>query len=188
MTTGRRGRKLWWLAAPAAAVLATATVVGLALAGLSDLRDVETPNRLDGRPAPIFEVPSLREGDELVSLELSRGRPVVLNFFASWCVPCRQELPALQATSERHADKVAVLGVTYLEPRPEAPASFLMETGARFPAGHDPRDAVAAAYGVRGLPTTFFISDKGRILERHDGPITELQLGKTLARLFDLEP
>lgn len=184
MTAGRRGRKLWWLAAWAAAALTTAAVIGLSDLSLADLRRIETPNRPDGRAAPVFELPDLGGGRQPVSLELFRGRPVVLNFFASWCVPCRDELPALQASSERQGNRVGFLGVTYLEPGPRAPAAFLTETGVRFPAGHDPRDAVASAYGVRGLPATFFISGERRILERHDGPITEAQLDRTLVRLF----
>jgi cytochrome c biogenesis protein CcmG/thiol:disulfide interchange protein DsbE len=108
---------------------------------------------------------------------------VVLNFWASWCVPCRKEMPALQEASEEVQGRVAFVGVNHQDSRGEA-LKFLEETGVRFPAAYDPEGRTATAYGLFGMPTTIFISPDGRILERHRGEISEAELKRKIERLF----
>ncbi|MGH9180545.1 MAG: TlpA family protein disulfide reductase, partial [Acidimicrobiales bacterium] len=138
--------------------------------------------RID-RPAPAFELDNLRLGLPAVSLAAAGGRPVVLNFWASWCGPCLAELPAFQAVSDPVSDRVAVLGVNHRDGRNPA-LDLLAETGVTYPSGHDPEGRLAVAMGVRGMPTTVFISADGRMLERRTGALSEAQLEQILARLF----
>ena len=140
-----------------------------------------------GDPAPAFRLTDVRDESRSVSLDDFRGRPVVLNFWASWCVPCRKEMPALQEVSEDVQDRIAFVGVNHQDSRRDAVA-FLDETGVRFPAAYDPEGGTATAYGLYGMPTTVFISPDGRILERHRGEISEAELRRVLERLFRPPP
>jgi thiol-disulfide isomerase/thioredoxin len=135
-----------------------------------------------GRLAPAIDLPRLN-GEGNVTLASFRGRPVVVNFFASWCVPCRQEMPALQAVSTQLKDRVAFMGVNHNDDRAGG-LQLLSDTGVRYPTGYDPDGHVAAAYGLFGMPTTLFIGADGRLLETHTGQITREQLEQTIARLF----
>lgn len=136
-----------------------------------------------GREAPAFDLPDVRAGQPSVSLASFRGTPVVLNFWASWCVPCRKELPAFQAVAEQVAGRAAFVGVNHQDSRRLALA-LLEETGIRYPAAYDPHGKVAAANGLFGMPTTLFISAEGKILERRTGELSHPELQRTLKRLF----
>jgi cytochrome c biogenesis protein CcmG/thiol:disulfide interchange protein DsbE len=118
-----------------------------------------------------------------VSLEALRGRPVVLNFFASWCPPCIRELPAMQAMSERYKDKVAFVGITFNDRR-DAAKGVLERAGVNYPAAFDAESGLAVDYAVRVMPTTFFIGADGNLVERKDGEINEVQLRTVIDRLF----
>lgn len=133
--------------------------------------------------AKIFSLDDVRPGHPPVRLLDFQGKPVVLNFFGSWCSPCLREMPDFQAVSERYHGRVAFVGVTVSDTRPEAEA-VLKRTGVTYPAGFDPESKVALAYGLTGMPTTVFISSKGRVLERAEGELTEPQLEKILERLY----
>ncbi len=161
-----------WILVPAVAFIA--------LLGVATARRGDPPG--PGDAAPSFEAPAL-VGDGTLALSELRGRPVVLNFWASWCVPCRKEMPALQEMSEEVQDRIAFVGVNHQDSRGDA-LSFLAETGVRFPAGYDPEGATATSYGLYGMPTTIFISPDGRILQRHRGEISESQLRREIERLF----
>jgi cytochrome c biogenesis protein CcmG/thiol:disulfide interchange protein DsbE len=132
-----------------------------------------------------FSLPSVREGEPEVSLARFRGRPLVLNFFASWCDPCQRELPAFQRVAERYKGRVAFVGVTYNDNQPGARA-MLERAGVSYPAGFDAKSQVAVDYGLRVMPTTYFISPKGELLERGERELTEDQLEEVIARLFDV--
>jgi cytochrome c biogenesis protein CcmG, thiol:disulfide interchange protein DsbE len=125
----------------------------------------------------------VRVGRPPVSLEALRGKPVVLNFFASWCGPCIREMPALQAMSERYRGRVHFVGVTFNDRR-EAAKGVLDRTRVSYPAAFDPSSDLAVDYAVRVMPTTFFIDADGKLVERKDGEISEVQLGKVIERLF----
>ncbi|MDR7484098.1 MAG: TlpA disulfide reductase family protein [Armatimonadota bacterium] len=122
--------------------------------------------------APAFSLPRLN-AEGTLSLDSLRGRVVVINFWASWCVPCRDEAPALEATWQRYRDRgVVVLGVNVQDLIPKA-RQFLNETGATYPQVRDKDNTVYRAYGLTGVPETFFISRDGRIVRKFPGVVTD---------------
>ena len=110
-----------------------------------------------------------------------RGTPVVLNFWASWCGPCRRELPALAAFAKANPE-IQVIGVDYQEDV-EAARTFAAENGATWPSVVDD-GPIGAAYEVPGLPATYLIDAQGRIVERLLGEVTEATLTEQLPALM----
>ena len=162
-------------------VAALAAVTGLALTQ-GRVTERRSADGGGGTAAP-FNLENIRPGEPAVSLESMRGKPVVVNFWASWCVPCRREMPAFEAVSEAVGDRVAFVGINNKDYRDSA-LRFLNQTGARYPSGFDPRGTIAARYGVVGMPVTLFISRDGRLLERRVGEINREELEQTISRLF----
>lgn len=162
--------------------VALAAVVGAAGAALSFTGGGGAPPA-DDRPAPAFDLPGLRDGEGPVRLADYRGRPVVVNFFASWCAPCKRELPAFARLSRQLGDRVAFVGIDHQDSRRLA-RQLLEETGVAYPAGYDPEGKTAVDYRVIGMPTTVFISPEGRILASHAGEISAEDLRATVRRLF----
>ena len=181
--SGRRTRRKVVVAA--AVVVPVLFVVGVVF-GVRQ-RDA-APLRVTGHGAakPI-DLPNLRAGGPGISLSAFRGRPVVVNFFASWCVPCRREMPALQAVSRSVTGRVAFVGVDHQDSRRLALA-LLHDTGVTYPAAYDPAGKVAASYGLFGMPTTLFVSADGRLLERRTGELRRDELEATIERLFHVTP
>jgi thiol-disulfide isomerase/thioredoxin len=91
-----------------------------------------------------------------------RGRAVLLNFWASWCEPCKEEMPSLQALADRHADRLVVLTIN-LKESPEAIARFVRSSGLRLPVVRDADGSLARAWGVRIYPSTVLIDPQGRV-------------------------
>ncbi len=121
-----------------------------------------------GRAAPDFTLTDL-EG-ELVSLSDYRGRPVILNFWASWCGPCKVEFPLFQDARERYSGEgLEILGIIH-DDSAEAAAAFVSEEGSAWPALLDPDDVAWSAYGGLGLPTSFFIDREGVVRAVSFGP------------------
>ncbi len=118
-------------------------------------------------PAPDFVRETL-DGREL-ALSGLRSKPVVLNFWASWCVPCRLEMPILEDAAKRYRGRVHFLGVNVLD-KPQQAKAFVRKLGITFPSVLDEEGALLARYRVVGLPTTVFVTRSGRILEVHAGP------------------
>jgi peroxiredoxin len=146
----------------------------------------ESPVRAAGRAeigdrAPDFSLPTLEELGERLSDY--RGRSVVVTFFASWCHPCEQEMPLLEAASRRAGDALQVLAVSY-EDRPEASGAFLEELGVTFPGLVDHDGSVARTYGVRAIPQTFFIDTNGVVRDRLFGITTPDGLRRPLDALL----
>lgn len=136
-----------------------------------------------GRTAPDFTLADL-DGNPVRLADL-RGRPVVVNFWASWCGPCVEEFPMLRDAVDRHrTDGLAVIGIVYQD-RSEAARSFMERTGATWPAVMDPGDRVAAAYGILGPPETFFIGRDGRVAARQIGQLSAASLEEKLAAIID---
>jgi thiol-disulfide isomerase/thioredoxin len=129
----------------------------------------EAPNEETslGRPAPAFVLPRL-SGGGTVALAGLRGRPVVLNFWASWCAPCREETPLLVRVHRRYGDRVQFVGVD-AEDRPEDARRFAQQYHVDYPLVRMEDDRLVDAYGVPGLPTTVFIDARGRIAARTVG-------------------
>ena len=134
-----------------------------------------------GYPAPDFALTTL-DGEEF-RLSAQRGTPVVLNFWATWCPPCRAELPELRAASERYAGRVAIVGVNQAETATSI-AQSASDLGLTFPIPLDHSGAVSRAYGVRSLPTTFFIDRDGVIRQIQNGPLTEATLAQLLQTIY----
>jgi len=165
------------------AVLVVIPIVALFGYGLTR-NPREIPSPLPGRPAPDFalmpmDAPS--SGEEGVSapslpvrLSDHRGEVVVLNFWASWCIPCRDEHPALVAAAERYQPKgVIFYGVLYND-SPDAARRWLAEMGGQpYPTLLDPGSRTAIDYGLYGVPETFFIDREGKVVYKHIGPVTE---------------
>jgi cytochrome c biogenesis protein CcmG/thiol:disulfide interchange protein DsbE len=125
------------------------------------------------QPAPEFRLAGLDGG--AVDLAAYRGRPLLINFWASWCRPCVKEFPLLRAARERHrADGLEVIGVLATSDSPAKARAFARRNGGTWPVGIDrgggPAGETTIAYGVAGLPETFFV--------RRDGSLAVLQLGE----------
>jgi cytochrome c biogenesis protein CcmG, thiol:disulfide interchange protein DsbE len=150
-----------------------ALVVTLALAFRRDPHDIRTGTI--GKPAPAFTLQRLDGSGEVALADLA-GKVVVVNFFASWCVPCIQEHPALVRVFERYrTSDVVMLGVNYQESR-ENGRAYVQRMGMAWPALADDDGRAALSYGVFGPPETFFIGADGVIAGRHIGPIDEATL------------
>ncbi len=165
-------------------VLIAGLIVALPLVGLlfsqlgHDPHQISSP--LVGRAAPPFRLVPL-DGGAPITLGALAGRPAVLNFWATWCVPCVAEHPALLRAAARYGKDVAFVGVVYADEVPAALA-YLREHGSAYPAALDDGGKAAIAFGVYGVPETFFISPAGVIVEKYVGPLDD----ETLARLIEL--
>jgi len=132
--------------------------------------------------APDFTL-SLFDGGQLTLSEL-RGRVVVINFWASWCIPCRDETPILEQTWRRYRDRgVVFIGVAYLDTDKESRA-FLEEFNVTYPNGPDLGTRIADDYRIKGVPETFFIARDGRIAGLEIGPLTEARLVNAIETLL----
>lgn len=154
------------------------------LGGLFLSRVPSSPTAI-GSLAPDFTLASL--DGEPVTLSDLRGRPVLVNFWASWCGPCIEEFPLLREAAARHApDGLAVVGIVYRD-RSTAAREFMERHGGTWPAAMDPGERVAAAYGIVGPPETYFIARDGTIVGRHIGQITAASLDDKLAAIIQPE-
>lgn len=135
-----------------------------------------------GGPAPDFTLPTL--DGRSVSLSGLRGKPVVINFWATWCAPCRDEMPLLQAVATRHAASgLTVLAIDVQEGEALVQA-FVDEFGLTFPVLLDKTGEVVSRYRVRGLPTTVFVDRSGNIQSVYLGPLDEKTLETRLAGIL----
>lgn len=134
-------------------------------------------------PAPDFTVPTLDGGFFSLSAHLDKaGTPVVLNLWASWCLPCRQEMPALDAAARRYP-QITFLGVAVQDDMAAA-ERFARELGVSYPIGLDERDEVNALYPTFGLPVTYLISAEGTILQPVYGELSPGQIDGLIATWF----
>ncbi|QRO01551.1 redoxin domain-containing protein [Archangium violaceum] len=146
----------------------------------------EVPFMLKGKPAPAFGLRSLNNG-QLVKLEQLKGRPVVINFWASWCGPCKMEHPVLEWGSREFGNQATFLGVIFEDTEDNA-RQFLSQMGASFPQLMDPRSQMAVDYGVAGVPETYFIDAQGTIRGKHVGPIDPQSLANWIKELSASAP
>jgi cytochrome c biogenesis protein CcmG/thiol:disulfide interchange protein DsbE len=156
-----------------ALVAATAAVIGVVVYGRmhASLLEVHSARPIPAGarvPAPPFAGATLTGAD--VSLHSFAGRPVVINFFASWCVPCRQEAPGLAQLARKFGARVQVLGISIDDKRPGAMA-FVSHFHWTWPIVFDPSDNLAYQYGLVGKPTTVVVDQQGRIAWQHAGKI-----------------
>jgi cytochrome c biogenesis protein CcmG/thiol:disulfide interchange protein DsbE len=138
-----------------------------------------------GQPAPDFVLTDL-DGNK-VSLKELRGRPVIVNFWASDCAPCIDEFPLLSSTAAAHKDDgLAVVGIV-VDDTLEAARDFLTRMGATWPSAMDPGEAVARQYGIIGPPDSFFIDRDGIVVSRRIGPLCAAELERRLAGILGEE-
>jgi len=141
------------------------------------------PSPLVGSEAPDFTL-NLLNGEELKLSDL-KGKVVLLNFWASWCGPCKEEALALEASWGKYKDKpVVFLGINVWDDRDSALA-YLNRFGGGYLNGIDQKGEIAVDYGVAGVPETYFIDPSGKIVDKYTGPLTEESidyfLGKALS-------
>ncbi len=155
-------------------------IVGfLALLGIGVVRQSQGYNdptgrsgeNILGRPAADFTLPLFSGGE--ITLSKLKGTPVVINFWASWCPPCREEAPALEKIWRRYKDKgVTFIGVDIQDKEADARA-YMKEFNVTYPNGPDKDGKITIDYGVGGIPVTFFVNREGRIVSRWVGAINE---------------
>jgi thiol-disulfide isomerase/thioredoxin len=164
----RTGRRLVSLAV--GVVLAAGLFAALTLVGGSSGDPAAAPFSLTalGGGAPV-EVPVVEHGTTM---------PVVIVFFASWCVPCRSELPAVARTAASLTEagtRVAFVGIDGNDTTSDGLA-FAHQSGVRFPVGEDPDSAVASRYGLPGYPATVFVDAAGDVVHVVQGPVSSSRL------------
>jgi cytochrome c biogenesis protein CcmG/thiol:disulfide interchange protein DsbE len=173
-----------WVGVLAVAAVVAVAVTELRSRGTSSISGFTVANyearaEVENTPAPDFELPSL-EGGELIRLSSFRGQVLVLNFWASWCAPCRREAPGLRRVSERSRDRgVRFLGVDYRDDKAAARA-FVEEFRLPYPSVVDPSGSLAYDYELIGFPTTFIIDHAGTTRYRFVGYLDEAVLQKAL--------
>jgi len=127
-------------------------------------------NALLSKPAPVFSYTTF-DGSS-IALSSHRGKPVMINFWGSWCVPCKDEAPVLrEAWAKYQNTDVQFVGVAIWD-KPELARQFAAQEGARWTNGMDEDGKIAIDYGVYGVPESFFISREGVLVDRFVGPFT----------------
>jgi len=143
------------------------------------------PSPLVGKPAPAFGVTQLN-GPARISLAELKGTPVILNFWASWCVACRDEARVLQAAYlkfDREEHRVRVIGIA-IQDTPEQALAFAKRFGKTYFLGLDtPRGEISLNYGLYGVPETFFIDGEGKIVFKQVGAVTPELIQEQVRRL-----
>jgi cytochrome c biogenesis protein CcmG/thiol:disulfide interchange protein DsbE len=146
-----------------------AVLVAVFYVGLSrDKRDLSSP--LIGKPAPTFELPTIQDPGQTTSSKQFAGRPYILNVWATWCVPCREEHGALLEISRR--GEIPIVGLNWRDERGSA-QQWLAQLGNPYAAtAFDPEGRVAIDWGVYGAPETFLIDAKGNVIYKRIYPMT----------------
>lgn len=143
----------------------------------------QAPTPAGDDAAPDFSVITAGGGAFTLSQHLADdGRPVIVNLWASWCLPCREEMPAIDAFAAAHPE-VVVVGVAVQDDVVSA-ERFAEEIGVTYIIGFDEKNEVNDAYRPLGLPATFFIHPDGTIAKRHFGLVTEESLAEDVSQLF----
>ena len=157
----------------------TAALIAVLMSGLGrDPKHIDSP--LVGKTAPDFVLKSVGSG-ETVDIASFRGKPVVLNFWATWCGPCWEEHPVLNESARLHPE-VQFLGVVFQDDEAKI-QEFLRKRGAEYPTVIDDGGRTAIAYGVGGIPETFFLDANGTIVAKHDGALSREQLAAYLSEV-----
>ncbi|ALC51885.1 thiol:disulfide interchange protein [Bacillus thuringiensis] len=138
-----------------------------------------------GKSAPDFELTKL-DGTN-VKLSDLKGKKVILNFWATWCGPCQQEMPDMEAFYKEHKENVEILAINYTPSEKgggeEKVSNFVKEKGITFPILLDKNIDVTTAYKVITIPTSYFIDTKGVIQDKFIGPMTQKEMEKRVAKL-----
>ena len=163
-----------------AQALAVALVLGLFALLIWKVAQGSHKEAAPGKPAPDFILSRIGGPGDL-QLSSLRGKAVVLNFWASWCSPCKREAPALQAVSKTWGKRVVVLGVDVNDFQGDA-RGFMRKYGLTYPVVHDNKNVTTPKYGLTGLPETFFLDRRGRIVEHVPGEVRAADLNSGVER------
>ena len=163
-------------------VLVLGLLIVLPLVGVLALNIDRNPGSIDsplvGKQAPTFRLERVASGSPVDLAEL-RGRPVVINFWATWCVPCYQEHAVLVSEARRRGEQVEFLGIVYQDEKDRV-ARFLDERGGGYANLMDDSGKTAIAYGVYGVPETFFLDPSGKVVSKFTGPLNRRSLDDLL--------
>ncbi len=163
------------------ALCVAGSLTGITLAGSASGQPAPgQPARAAEVAAPAFSLPALGHSGQRVALSGYPGQPLIVNFFASWCEPCKKETPLLAAFYRAEKGKVALVGLDENDVIGNA-TSFTRADGVSYPVGWDPQFSAASAYGVSALPQTFFLNARHQIVDRVFGAVTLAQLHKGIA-------
>lgn len=170
----------WLVLAPLLVLAALAIILAVAVSNGPPARK----SALIGKPAPAFDLPPIAGLSQpgLARADIGKGRTVIVNFWASWCLPCREEQPALEALAR--ASNVELVGINYKD-EPVAAQRFLASYGnpfARIGADGDGRSGIE--WGISGVPETFYVGADGRVLAHAEGPLD----ARTAARWAQSRP
>ena len=158
------------------ALLVCALALLLVGCGKKDQQQTAMPTEPQTQPtAAIADFTAYQEDSSAVQLSDYFGKPIVLNFWASWCNPCTSEMPAFQAAFEAHGDSVQFLMVNAGESIEEG-AAFIHSAGYTFPVLYDTTGEATYAYQIGAIPTTFFLDAEGKVIDMHVGTMSESDL------------
>ena len=137
---------------------------------------------VDRGQAPDFTLTTF--DGQTITLSALRGQVVIINFWASWCPPCREEAPYLEQTWRKYRDQgVVFLGVDYVDTEPEALA-YIAEFDITYPNGPDIGTRIAQAYNIQGVPETFYVAKDGTLRGMHIGPLQPPELDRKIKELL----
>jgi cytochrome c biogenesis protein CcmG, thiol:disulfide interchange protein DsbE len=156
------------------ALCVAGSLIGIALAASGSAAPAADP------AAPAFSLPVLGDSGQQISLGDYTGKPLIVNFFASWCGPCKQETPLLARFYRAEHGKVALVGLDENDVRSNA-LSFIHGHSVTYPVGWDPQVIAASAYGVAALPQTFFLNASHHVVDRVFGALTPSTLSRGVA-------
>ena len=161
----------------AATAIFVVVVIAVSVAGTGSGASTGTAKPATPVAAHAFTLPALGKSGQQVSLSQYAGKPVILNFWASWCTPCQQETPLLASWYKQQGGHVVLLGLDENDTTANA-LKFAAAKGVSYPIGFDPNVTTALAYGADALPQTFFLNAQHRIVDHVAGAITLAQLAK----------
>jgi cytochrome c biogenesis protein CcmG/thiol:disulfide interchange protein DsbE len=141
----------------------------------------EIPSQLIGKTLPSFRLVTL-DGQTVTAEEL-RGKPVLINFWASWCAPCVAEHAILRQAQRRYGDRVTIVGILYQDTAGRA-RSFVARYGGDWPVLLDPGGTLALDFGVTGPPESYFVDAAGIIRAKQFGPLTDATLEARVSLLL----
>ncbi len=171
-------------------VIVVGAVAGLFVFGI--LRDPtrrdDIPSALINKETPNFSLPLFSryqpEYGATFYKAAQTGKPLVVNFWASWCFPCREEMPVLEKAWQEHQNEVLFVGVNTQENTPKDAQKMLDEFGLTYPNGPDKSSRINIDYGLFGLPETFFIRADGTLSYRHSGAVTQEIMDEQIGKLL----
>jgi cytochrome c biogenesis protein CcmG, thiol:disulfide interchange protein DsbE len=157
-----------------AVALVVLSLIGLMIWGIGK-RNAGTVGeaRIQPRPAPEIALPRFDGGS--FSLADARGKPVLINFWASWCIPCEEEARVLERASRLYRDRVVFVGVNVQDTDQNA-RTFLQRYGVTYANVRDASGAVLVEYGMGGVPESYFVDAEGRLVRKWQGPLDDARL------------